>query len=215
MNSKFDSFSEKSSKEKSKPKVVEQSFIKPIRKKKIKFLFIQMEYCEGKTLKEICSESDINYAPEIKRLFAQMVSALNYMHTKNLIHRDLKPANVFLDRNNNIKLGDFGLARNFKGFKESPDSATVPTEEGDLQMSQNIGTPFYMAPEQRNSGRYDSRVDMYSLGLILLELLMPKFNTKMERFKVHPIIVSVSGISEIRENCTLCLRTSRTTSWSP
>ena len=113
-----------------------------------------------------------------------MIDALNYMHSRNLIHRDLKPANVFLDKNHNIKLGDFGLARSFKGPRISNPGSFIKLGNSNSMMSQNIGTPFYMAPEQRNSGMYDSRVDMYSLGLILLEMLLPKFGTKAEKFMV-------------------------------
>ena len=169
----------------SKSKEKSIGLIKKKSKRSYKMLYIQMEYSEGKTLKEISSEIDISNSKDIKNFTAQMIDALYYLHSKRLIHRDLKPANVFLDKEGNIKLGDFGLARSLK--KQSSAfhyKSFVMDESKDIKMSQNIGTPFYMAPEQKHSDQYDSKVDIYSLGLILLELLLPAPKTKMEKIKV-------------------------------
>jgi translation initiation factor 2-alpha kinase 4 len=143
-----------------------------------------MEYCEGQTLKEVGPQVDFNNTQDITHFVGQMIDALNYLHSKNLIHRDLKPANVFLDKHGNIKLGDFGLARSSKKQRTCQYKSFVADESKNIEMSQNIGTPFYMAPEQKDSNQYDSRVDVYSLGLILLELLLPPRKTKMERYDV-------------------------------
>ena len=76
--------------------------------------------------------------------------------TKPILHRDIKPANIFLDVNNNIKIGDFGLAKELS-------SERVCTQT-------NVGTPFYMSPELINGVSYDERSDIWSLGCLLYEL---------------------------------------------
>lgn len=78
-------------------------------------LFIQMEYCEGDTLATFIEQNPYKEAEETKwRIFTQITEALNYLHSKDLIHRDLKPQNIFLDKFNNVKLGDFGLTISHK-----------------------------------------------------------------------------------------------------
>ncbi|KAI9307588.1 hypothetical protein BJ944DRAFT_254924 [Cunninghamella echinulata] len=71
-------------------------------------LYIQMEYCEKKTLRDIIDEKMDE--PEIWRLFRQILEGLVHIHSQGMIHRDLKPSNIFLDSNNDVKIGDFGLA---------------------------------------------------------------------------------------------------------
>ena len=125
-----------------------------------------MEFCEGETLKKMGSQITVNNFQDIKHFLAQMIESLDYLHSQNLIHRDLKPANVFLDNKNNIKLGDFGLARSFKRKRALNNKSFAIDESKNVELSQNIGTPFYMAPEQQNSNQYDSKVDIYSLGSV-------------------------------------------------
>ena len=70
-----------------------------------------MQYCEGQTLLEFMQEHKDNEAKEEKwKIFRQLLEAVNYLHTNSIIHRDVKPENVFLDHNNDARLGDFGLA---------------------------------------------------------------------------------------------------------
>ncbi|CDW86336.1 eukaryotic translation initiation factor 2alpha kinase [Stylonychia lemnae] len=79
--------------------------------KGIQVLYIQMEYCEGNNLRNFIDENPGRTNEDHKwKIFSQIVDALHYLHGLNLIHRDLKPSNIFLDKNNNVKLGDFGLA---------------------------------------------------------------------------------------------------------
>jgi eukaryotic translation initiation factor 2-alpha kinase 4 len=68
-----------------------------------------MEYCEGRSLRNFISEG-LKSDEQNWKIFAQIVDALHYLHSQGLIHRDIKPANIFLDKKNNVKLGDFGLA---------------------------------------------------------------------------------------------------------
>ena len=110
------------------------------------------------------------------------------------MHRDLKPSNIFLDSNGDVKIGDFGLAVTRiestvnSGIRCDSPMQIRPNTEKSLtgeSHTQNIGTPFYVSPEQinsSNSARYNQKVDMYSLGIILVELWVP-FTTGMERIQ--------------------------------
>lgn len=96
-----------------------------------------MEYCEGGDLaaflKNLKKEKETIPEEAIWRIFTQIVKALHEIHHKKIMHRDLKPANIFLDSNNNAKLGDFGLSK-----KLSDETKFAYT---------NVGTPYYMSPE--------------------------------------------------------------------
>ena len=93
---------------------------------------------------------------EVVRLGEDLCEALVACQEIGLIHRDIKPANIFVDRRGRFKLGDFGTARH---------------ESGGSTMTQKAGTELYMAPEVLSSGHYDHRVDIYSLGLVLYQLM--------------------------------------------
>jgi len=137
-----------------------------INKKDMK-LYIVMESCEGGDLQNLirkCKREKI-YVREEKlwKMFAQLVLALAACHyheqdgvVKPILHRDIKPGNVFLDRYQNIKIGDFGLA------KELSSKSTFAYT--------NVGTPYYMSPELVNEDRYNERSDIWALGCLLFEL---------------------------------------------
>lgn len=164
-------------------------------------LYIQMEYCPNQTLRDLIDERNSeplgHYLdpPEIWRLFRQIVEGLVHIHAQGMMHRDLKPSNLFLDSNGDVKIGDFGLAVTriesiSLGRSDSPMHSSTNTSKVGYDKSitgeshtQNIGTPFYVSPEQITStsvARYNQKVDMYSLGIILIELWTP-FQTGMER----------------------------------
>lgn len=162
-------------------------------------LYIQMEYCPNQTLRDLIDERAADPAshfldpPEIWRLFRQIVEGLVHIHAQGMMHRDLKPSNIFLDSNGDVKIGDFGLAVTRiestinTGMRCDSPMQLKPNGEKSFtgeSHTQNIGTPFYVSPEQItsnvNSARYNQKVDMYSLGIILIELWVP-FATGMER----------------------------------
>ncbi len=138
-------------------------------------LYIVMEFCAGGDLGKIIERSirerkNIDEAL-IWKVFAQSVLALKECHRrkengefKPIIHRDIKPANMLLDGNQNLKMGDFGLAKEL-----SSRSKLAQT---------NVGTPYYMAPEIINERDYDEKSDIWSLGCVLYEMgaLRPPFN---------------------------------------
>jgi tetratricopeptide (TPR) repeat protein len=115
-------------------------------------LFIIMELVDGKSLKDESFE-DLDRILEINR---QLCEALAHAHQHNVIHRDLKPENVLLV-DGQVKLMDFGLARSM---------ASRMSTDGDL-----VGTAFYLAPEQALGMEVDERTDLYSLGVMMYEML--------------------------------------------
>lgn len=96
---------------------------------------------------------------DIVDIFVQIIGALRVVHTAGLCHRDLKPANVMLRANGSIVLIDFGLAKSVE------DTAQLTTA-GEVR-----GSPYYVSPEQANGNAVDQRSDLYSLGVILYEML--------------------------------------------
>ncbi|MCJ1421819.1 hypothetical protein MMC32_008186 [Xylographa parallela] len=145
-------------------------------------LYIQMEYCEKQTLRDLIRNDLHKNIDEYWRLFRQILEGLAHVHSHGIIHRDLKPDNVFIDGSNNVRLGDFGLAR--PGDYQAP-SKPMSSAIANPSMTRSIGTSFYVAPEVRSSGggHYNEKADMYSLGIILFEMCYP-LKTAMERAEI-------------------------------
>ena len=124
--------------------------------------YLAMEYVPGATLKDRLRELNMRNErmplAEARRIIDALVAALRYAHRANVVHRDLKPSNVILAEDGRVVLTDFGLAKIV--------GSTIHT----VSMSM-IGTPAYMAPEQAQLGTVDPRSDVYSLGVMLFEML--------------------------------------------
>lgn len=171
-------------------------------------LYIQMEYCERQTLKDLI---DIGVEPDDGwRLFRQILEGLVHIHSQGIIHRDLKPVNIFLDAQENVKIGDFGLATsNPQSISELKTQTQVVAEtiamsrstsydranDDGLSLTTGVGTVFYVSPEVLNANghRYNNKTDMYSLGIIFFEMCYP-LATGMERAMTlrhlqHPDII--------------------------
>ena len=119
--------------------------------------YIAMEYLGGGTL--LSKEGEPRPVPFALRVIREIAMALNYAHAKGFVHRDVKPDNILLRDDGSSALTDFGIAR-------ASDSATHMTRTGTV-----IGTPHYMSPEQARGRPLDGRADLYSLGIVLYELL--------------------------------------------
>ncbi|QPG97183.1 hypothetical protein C2857_005922 [Epichloe festucae Fl1] len=135
-------------------------------------LYISMEYCEKRTLRDLITRGLHKNTPEIWRLFRQIIEGLAHIHGLSIVHRDLKPENIFIsssiDSVDNVKIGDFGLATSGQFSVDKAASNNLETDD----MTRSIGTAYYSAPEVRSAanGMYSTKVDMYSLGIIFFEM---------------------------------------------
>jgi len=122
-------------------------------------VYMVMEWCEGRLLRQIISEGRIPHERAI-RIAVSILEALEYIHANGVVHRDLKPENIMVDDQDNIKLIDFGIAS---------DSAARRLTYANFTAT--LGTPDYIAPEQVKGKRGDARTDIYSLGVMLYEMV--------------------------------------------
>ena len=121
-----------------------------------------MEFVDGTDLRHVLQTGELT-SEQALAIVPQVCEALHYAHKKGIVHRDIKPENILLDKEGNIKIADFGLARLLN--KE----ATAYTL---TQADQRMGTPHYMAPEQiEHPSTVDHRADIYSLGVVFYEML--------------------------------------------
>jgi predicted Ser/Thr protein kinase len=120
-------------------------------------LFLAMEFLEGKSLQTLVEEQGILPVETIIPMYEQVCSALDHAHMHRIVHRDIKPANIMILESGLVKLTDFGIAK----------MMTV----GMTQAGQILGTPNYMSPEQVKGRQVDGRSDIFSLGVILYELV--------------------------------------------
>lgn len=123
--------------------------------------YIVMEYFQGRNLKNQLLNRGRYNSEETISIAAQISSGLSYAHALGIIHRDIKPANIMLDNNGVAKLADFGIA-------------AAVGEAGLTSTGEVIGTPQYMSPEQALGLDLDFRTDIYSLGIVLYQLLTAK-----------------------------------------
>ncbi|KAK7432526.1 eukaryotic translation initiation factor 2-alpha kinase [Neonectria magnoliae] len=135
-------------------------------------LYISMEYCEKRTLRDLIARGLHKNTAEIWRLFRQILEGMAHIHGLSIVHRDLKPENIFIssssDGADNVKIGDFGLATSGQFSVDRAGGNTLETDD----MTRSIGTAYYSAPEVRSAvnGMYSTKVDMYSLGIIFFEM---------------------------------------------
>ena len=131
-----------------------------------KFVYLVMELCEGGELFDKIIEKGSFTESQARNYFRQMISAVNYIHSKRICHRDLKPENfLLLDKSDNspLKMIDFGMSVMFT-------DKMLKQNGGKMHMTLQVGTPYYISPEILKSN-YDEGCDIWSSGVILYILL--------------------------------------------
>ncbi|HEY7185900.1 MAG TPA: TonB family protein [Vicinamibacterales bacterium] len=119
--------------------------------------YIVMEYVDGRTLSDVLLDPAALTLADKLRLMQQLCAALDYAHTRGIVHRDIKPANLMIDRRGDLKVVDFGIAK---------------LGDGQLTRTGNVlGTLAYMSPEQIEGRSIDRRSDIFSVGVVLYELV--------------------------------------------
>jgi serine/threonine-protein kinase len=126
-------------------------------------VYLVMEWVEGRLLRQILNEEGKLPVERAVRITLGICKALDYIHSQGVVHRDLKPENIMVDANDHIKLIDFGIAAN-AGARRITFT----------KLSNTMGTPDYISPEQVRGRRGDARSDLYALGVMLYEMLTGK-----------------------------------------
>jgi len=119
--------------------------------------YIAMELVEGQSLKDWSRKPNLMPLPDVVATLASVAEALDYAHQQGVVHRDIKPANIMITKDRLVKVMDFGIAKMASSSKTQTDVV--------------LGTPAYMSPEQIAGKKVDGRSDVFSLGVVLFELL--------------------------------------------
>jgi serine/threonine-protein kinase len=120
--------------------------------------YIAMEFLKGKDLVDACKDGQLLPVPKVLSIVARVAEALAYAHKQNVVHRDIKPANIMYDLESDaVKVTDFGIAR--------------ITDSSKTKTGLVLGTPSFMSPEQLAGKKVDGRSDLYSLGVMLFQML--------------------------------------------
>lgn len=133
--------------------------------------FLVMEFVKGRTLNEVMQKGDLNLVRAVQ-IVTDVATALKVAHGKGVVHRDIKPSNIMIDENGQIKVLDFGLAKQLHkdpaglSQPEAPTLLSTETRSGII-----LGTPAYLSPEQAMGLPVDGRSDLFSLGIVLYEAI--------------------------------------------
>jgi serine/threonine protein kinase len=198
-------------------------------------LYIQVELCRKETLQDwinnrnakLGTRDDEQTAREAINLFYQCTCALAHLHDRSLVHRDVKPSNIFFSQDGSVRLGDFGLAKavdreleSGSASKKSPQGCSSEArQDSDTSKGQRekkhgcaVGTPSYASPEQRRGDVVDVSTDVYSLGLVLMELICP-VKTQMERAVILQRLRESREVPSTKYLRTKCQRLARLALW--
>ncbi len=123
--------------------------------------FMAMEYVQGRTLADILRSNGHLNSQQAADIAVEVAGALSFAHRSGVVHRDIKPANILIGSNGAVKVADFGIAR----------AMNAPTENNLTQAGSVMGTATYFSPEQAQGAQPDPRSDLYSLGVVLYEMV--------------------------------------------
>ncbi len=126
--------------------------------------FIVMEEVQGRTLAEVLSTNKQLTSKQAAEIASEVAAALGFAHDNHVAHRDIKPANILIGTNGQVKVADFGIAR----------ALNAPTESNLTQVGSVMGTATYFSPEQAQGAQPDPRSDLYSLGIVMYEMVAGK-----------------------------------------
>ena len=141
--------------------------------------FIVMEYVEGKTLKQLIKKRGSLTLTEVVDIMLQLTSAISHAHKSYIIHRDIKPQNVIILEDGRVKIMDFGIA--------------VALNSGEITQTNSVmGTVYYIPPEQANGNAATTKSDIYSLGILMFELLTGHVPFKGD----NPVEVAIKHMKE-------------------
>lgn len=141
--------------------------------------FIVMEYVEGKTLKQLIKKRGALTLAEVIDIMVQLTSAIAHAHDSYIIHRDIKPQNVIILDDGRVKIMDFGIA--------------AQLNSNDLTQTNSVmGTVYYLPPEQANGTTTTTKSDIYSLGILMYELVIGKVPFKGD----SPVEVAIKQMKE-------------------
>ena len=126
--------------------------------------FMAMEYVQGRTLADILRANGHVSSVQAAEIASEVSAALSFAHRNGVVHRDIKPANILIGTAGAVKVADFGIAR----------AMNAPTESNLTQVGSVMGTATYFSPEQAQGAQPDPRSDLYSLGIVLYEMVAGK-----------------------------------------
>ena len=147
---------------------LEHPHIVPIYKvgRQEEIFYIIMRCIDGPSLRQLLETQKKLSVGDAARIARQVADALAYAHSHEIVHRDIKPDNILLDKSGHVLVTDFGIAKAAQAAQAKTPSSTQLTSEGMI-----VGTPEYMSPEQASGDPLDGRSDIYSLGVVLYQML--------------------------------------------
>ncbi|PYO94044.1 MAG: hypothetical protein DMD62_07230 [Gemmatimonadetes bacterium] len=147
---------------------LEHPHIVPIYKvgRQEEIFYLIMRCIDGPSLGQLLETQKRLPIGDAARITRQVADALAYAHSHDIVHRDIKPDNILLDKSGHVLVTDFGIAKAAQAAKEKKSGGSTLTSEGTV-----VGTPEYMSPEQAAGDPLDGRSDIYSLGVVLYQML--------------------------------------------